>query len=66
MDEFFVQLSELARAGGTLQITPDPRAATMLATRGVIFWTNTTREFYCSMHKSLLQLYRVQTFGKCR
>jgi hypothetical protein len=41
MDEFFVQLSELARAGWTFQIAPEPRSATMLATRGVILWTYT-------------------------
>ena len=41
MDEFFVQLSELARAGWTFQIAPEPHHATMLATRGVILWTYT-------------------------
>ncbi len=41
MDEFFVQLSELARAGWTFQIAPEPPPATMLATRGVILWTYT-------------------------
>ena len=41
MDEFFVQLSELARAGWTFQIAPERRQATMLATRGVILWKYT-------------------------
>ncbi len=41
MDEFFVQLSERARAGWAFQIAPEPRSATMLATRGVILWTYT-------------------------
>lgn len=41
MDEFFVQLSELARAGWTFEIAPEPRQATMLATRGVILWKYT-------------------------
>ncbi len=42
MDEFFVQLSELARAGWAFQISPEPGSATMLATRGVILWTYTS------------------------
>jgi len=41
MDEFFVQLSELARAGWTFQIASEPRQATMLATCGVILWKYT-------------------------
>lgn len=38
MDEFFVQLSELTRAGWTFQIAPEDGEATMHATRGVIMW----------------------------
>ncbi len=41
MDEFFVQLSELTRAGWTFQIAPEDGEATMLATRGVILWAYT-------------------------
>jgi len=39
MDKFFLQLSELARAGWSLQIAPEPREATLPATRAVLLWS---------------------------
>jgi hypothetical protein len=39
MDEYFLQLSELARAGWSLQIHPEPDAPTLPATRAVILWS---------------------------
>ncbi len=39
MDEFFLQLSQLVRAGWTFQIAPEDGETTMPATQGVIVWS---------------------------
>lgn len=39
MDPFFLQLSELARAGWSFQITPERDAATLPALRAVVLWS---------------------------
>lgn len=39
MDEFFLQLSELARAGWSLQIIPEQVAPTLPATRAAVLWS---------------------------
>lgn len=39
MDEFFLQLAELNRAGWAFQIEPESNGATLPATRAAIIWT---------------------------
>jgi hypothetical protein len=39
MDEFFLQLSELVRAGWSFEVTPEPNEPTVPATRAVILWS---------------------------
>ncbi len=39
MDEFFLQLAELNRAGWAFHIEPESNSATLPATRAAILWT---------------------------
>ncbi len=39
MDEFFLQLAELNRAGWAFQIDPESNGPTLPATRAAIIWT---------------------------
>lgn len=39
MDEFFLQLAELNRAGWAFQIEPESNGATLPSTRATIIWT---------------------------
>lgn len=39
MDEFFLQLAELNRAGWAFQIEPESNGVTLPATRAAIIWT---------------------------
>ncbi len=49
MDEFFLQLAELNRAGWAFQIEPESNDAKLPATRAAVIWT-----FRCDEMKSLL------------
>ena len=39
MDEFFLQLAELNRAGWAFQIEPESNGATMPSTRAAVIWS---------------------------
>jgi hypothetical protein len=39
MDEFFLQLAELNRAGWAFQIEPEAEGATLPATRAAVIWS---------------------------
>jgi len=51
MDEFFLQLAELNRAGWAFQIEPESNGVTMPATRAAVIWTLRSDQIGAALHE---------------